>query len=62
MNLHHRKASTMGVPRKTKRRTLLTDPMGIVLLLGSTAAMMMVALFKAQGLPSRRPRDAASQR
>ncbi len=62
MTRHHDGAKGAGTQRKANRRTLLTDPVGLALLLGSTAVMMAVALIKAQGLPFQRPRHGAPRR
>ena len=48
--------------QKFKRQRSLTDPAGLLLLLGSTVVMMAVALFKAQGLPSKQARGHAPRR
>ena len=45
-----------SILQKIKRQRSLTDPAGLFLLLGSTVVMMAVAVFKAQGLPTKSPR------
>ena len=49
------KKEAQGVLQKIKRQRSLTDPAGLLLLLGASVVMMAVALFKAQPASSKNP-------
>ncbi len=50
-----------GVLQMFKRQRHLTDPAGLVLLLGSTAVMLTFAWLKAGKLPSKQAQDGTSR-
>ena len=62
MNPLRSKPAAQSALQKLKRQRNLTDPAGLMLLLGSTLVMMAVALFKAQTASSRDPLGKGSRR
>ena len=55
MNSLRSKTGAQSALQKIKNQRRLTDPAGLLLLLGATVAMMAVALFKAQTASSKNP-------
>ncbi len=48
--------------QKIDRPVSITDPEGIVLVLGATVVMSALLWLKAKGLPFKRPRDVVARR
>ncbi len=62
MNLRREEANGKGALRGLDRRGSITDPIGIVLVLGATTVMAIIVWFKARGLPFKRARDGVLRR